>query len=313
MPVLTGLHHVTAITADPRGNRAFWTGTLGLRMVKRTVNQDDPSAYHLFYADAAGTPGTDMTFFHWPAAPERRGHGAPERTGLRVADAGTLDWWAARLREAGAHPGPIDDRDGWEGFDIEDPEGQRLRLIVDPTAMAVAWDKSPVPPERQLLGLGPVTLAVADPSRTDAFLRGALNMRRAHSHSAGSTTVQVYRMNGEGAGAEVHVAHRPDAPRSRQGAGGVHHVAFRCPDDAALDAWTEHLAGLGIRTSGEIDRFWFRSLYFREPGGTLFEIATDGPGFAVDESPETLGETLSLPPFLESRRAAIEAALPPLD
>lgn len=311
---LSGLHHVTAITADPRANKRFYAGTLGLRLVKRTVNQDDPSAWHLFYADEIGSPGTDMTFFHWPAAPERRGHGAPVRTGFRVSDAMSLDWWASRLRAEGASVGPRDDSDGHEGFDVEDGERQRLRIVLDPAAQAHPWDRSPVPAEHQLAGLGPVTLAVADPAPTDAFVTGVLNMRRAHQYrDADGETVQVYRMAGEGAGSELHVKAMPGGPRARAGRGGVHHVAFRCGDAAALTAWTDHLARLGWQTSGEVDRFWFRSLYFREPGGTLFELATDEPGFTADEPIETLGQRLSLPPSLEPRRAAIEARLPPIE
>ena len=312
---LTGIHHLTAISADAPGNRAFYEGTLGMRLVKKTVNQDDVSAYHLFYADGRGSPGTDITFFDWPAAPERRGTHSISRTALRVAGADTLDWWRERLVRRGASVGEVAARRGRATLDIEDPEGQRLSLVDDGGAGAAhPWKRSEVPAVRQIRGLGPIRLSVPELGPTARVLTEVMNMRPAraypHPENAGET-VHVYEMGEGGPAAELHVAVEPDLPPARQGRGGVHHVAFRTPD-ADYDAWAKRLQELRIPNSGKVDRFYFRSLYFREPNGILFEIASDGPGFAADEPLESLGERLALPPFLEPKRAQIEAGLRPL-
>ena len=312
---LTGIHHLTAISANAKGNVAFYTGQLGLRLVKKTVNQDDVSAYHLFYADGLGSPGTDLTFFDWPAAQERRGTNAIVETGLRVGGEASLAWWTEKLDAAGVTHSGIVARDGRATVTFEDPEGQRLALVDDGGAgEANAWDASPVPAEHQIRGLGPITLSVPELAPTEAVLTKVMNMEkvRAYARAGGGATVHVYQMNGEGPAAELHVAVEPGLPRTRSGRGGAHHVAFRTPTDATYDQWAERLTALGVPNSGKIDRFYFRSLYFREPNGILFEIATDGPGFHADEPIETLGERLSLPPFLEKRRAEIEAGLKPL-
>lgn len=311
---LTGIHHLTAITADAAANKRFYTDTLGLRMVKKTVNQDDTSAYHLFYADGQATPGTDLTFFDWPAAREQRGTRSISLAGLRVAP-DSMDFWAARLRDAGLHVGKITTTDGRATLRFDDPEGQRFRLTADDAGQAHPWPRSPVPAAHQIRGLGPVTISVPDLGRTAIVLTEVLNMRAARDYADpdGIGHVHVFEMGAGGAAAELHVAVQPDLPVARQGAGGVHHVAFRTPDDAAIRGWAQRLDQHRKANSGEIDRFYFRSLYFREPGGNLFEIATDGPGFDVDEPREALGERLSLPPFLEDRRAQIEARLKPLD
>ncbi|MFN3273859.1 MAG: ring-cleaving dioxygenase [Paracoccus sp. (in: a-proteobacteria)] len=307
---LTGIHHLTAITADAPGNNRFYTETLGLRRVKKTVNQDDTSAYHLFFADGAGSPGTDITFFDWPAAPERRGTNAITRTGLRVGE-DSLDYWADRLNGLA---GKITTLDGRPSLDVEDPEGQRLRLIAAPIPEGQPWERSDVPAEHQIRGLGPITISVPDLKPTEAVLTQVMNMRRVRDYASpdGHGQVHVFEMGEGGAAAELHVAVQPGLPQARQGAGGVHHVAFRVPDTAALTAWTDRVAGFRVPSSGEVERYYFRSLYFREPGGNLFELATDGPGFDVDEPRETMGEALSLPPFLEGKRAQIEAGLKPL-
>jgi glyoxalase family protein len=311
---LTGIHHVTAITADAPGNNRFYTQVLGLRRVKKTVNQDDTSAYHLFFADGAGSPGSDLTFFDWPVGSEQRGTHSISRTGLRVAEA-SLDYWAARLREVGLNPGNGGTTDGHASLDFEDPEGQRFRLTADAPGPAHPWASSPVPAEHQIRGLGPITISVPDLGPTAAVLTQVLNMRAARDYPAPESEgqVHVFEMGAGGPAAELHVAVQPGLPVARQGAGAVHHVALRVPDRAALAAWTERVRGFHVPSSGEVDRFYFRSLYFREPGGNLFELATDGPGFDVDEPFETMGEALSLPPFLEPRRADIEARLKPLE
>ena len=305
---LHGIHHVTAVTADAARNHDFYTRTLGMRLVKRTVNQDDVSAYHLFYADGAGTPGTDLTFFDWPVARETRGTNSIVRTGLRVGSAASLEWWRRRLGSAS----PVSERDGKDVLDFEDPEGQRLSLIVDDEPATAVWERSPVPPEHQIRGLGPVLVSVRKIASTDRILHELLGFELVRSYECTARETNVYRCGSDpGAAREIHVVAEPDAPPARQGAGGVHHLALRTTQ-SDYDAWARHLAESGIPNSGPVDRFWFRSLYFRDPNGILFEIATDEPGFATDEPADKLGDTLSLPPFLEPRRREIEAGLKPL-
>ena len=314
---LGGIHHLTAISAKPRENLAFYTGLLGMRLVKKTVNQDDVSAYHLFYADGQANPGTDLTFFDFPAAPERRGTNAISRTGLRVAGEASLGYWRDRLKKAGGVTGEVIEVDGRLTLPFEDGEGQRLVLVDDGGAgSASPWERSSVPAEHQIRGLGPIVLTVQEMSRTAFVLTEVMNMRRVREYAAHGAEIHVFAM-GEASdesnpAAELHVIEDKDSPFAGQGAGGVHHVAFRTPDETQYHAWTKRLNELRVRNSGEIDRFYFRSLYFREPNGILFEIATDGPGFATDEPMATLGEKLALPPFLEPRRAAIEAGLKPI-
>lgn len=311
---LDGFHHLTAITANVRENNRFYTDTLGLRRVKKTVNQDDTSAYHLYFADAAGSPGTDITFFDWPVPRERRGTHSISRTGLRAAES-SFDYWTGRLRDAGMKVGPVVEIAGRASLDFEDPEGQRLRLTAVPGLALNPWDRGPVPAEHQIHGLGPITISVADLTGTDLVLTRVMNMRKTGEHASpdGEGSVHVYEMGPGGAAAELHVAVQPGLPEARQGAGAVHHVAFRTPDQGTIRAWADRLREFRVPNSGEVERYYFRSLYFREPGGNLFEIATDGPGFDVDEPRATMGEALSLPPFLEPRRAEIEARLKPID
>ncbi|MCF3973233.1 ring-cleaving dioxygenase [Paracoccus salsus] len=311
---LAGIHHLTAITADAPGNNRFYTQTLGLRRVKKTVNQDDTSAYHLFFADGAGTAGTDITFFDWPASPERRGTQSISRTGLRVAE-DSLEYWAGRLADLGVSSGRIATLDGRPSLDVEDPEGQRLRLVAAPQPVGEPWARSPVPEEHQIRGLGPITISVPELAPTEAVLTQVMNMTKVRDYASpdGEGTVHVFEMGKGGAAAELHVAVQPGLPVAQQGAGGVHHVAFRVPGKPELSEWAQRVARFKIPNSGEVERHYFRSLYFREPAGNLFEIATDGPGFDVDEPRETMGESLSLPPFLEDKRDRIEAGLKPLD
>lgn len=318
---LGGIHHLTAVTANVARNHAFYTQTLGMRLVKKSVNQDDVSAYHLFYADGVASPGSDLTFFDWPVPAEKRGTNSIVRTGLRVADEPTLAWWAARFTETKVTHGEIVTRDGRRTLDFEDFEGQRLCLVVDaqPSEPGRPWAKSPVPAARQILGLGPITLSVHAHDMTDLVLTKILSMRRVRDYTmavtAGEGTdavkVYVYEMGPGGAAAEVHVAVEPELSRARQGAGAVHHVAFRTTEKD-YSAWAQRLEQLGMRSSGPVNRYYFQSLYFREPNGILFEIATDEPGFTADEPLEKLGERLALPPFLEGRRREIEAGLKPL-
>lgn len=314
---LIGIHHLTAISARIRENYRFYTQTLGMRLVKRSVNQDDVSAYHLFYADAKGSPGSDLTFFDWPLPRERRGTHAITRTYLRVAGLPALEWWATWLRERGVTMSEIVERDGRLTLDFEDPEGQRLALVDDGgVGEAHPWDGSPVSAPNQIRGLGPILISVPDLRPTDLLLRQVVNMRpvRDYPHPDNPhDTVHVYEMGDGGPRAELHVAVQPGLPAAQQGAGAVHHVAFRTPTFEEYDAWAERLTALRVPNSGKVDRFWFRSLYFREPNGILFEIASDGPGFAVDEEEATLGEKIVLAPFLEPHRAEIVAQLKPID
>ena len=308
---LSGIHHLTAVTADAWGNHAFYTQTLGMRLVKRTVNQDDTSAYHLFYGDAAASPGSDITFFDWNVPRERRGTHSIVRTGLRVTGEAALRYWDERFRELGVFRKEILEMDGRLSLEFEDPEGQRIVLVDDGGLgdHGVPWSKSPVPAEHQIRGLGPVSLSVPQLRSTEEILTRVMNMRQVREY--GST--HVFAMSEGGAHAEVHVAVEPKLPIAHPGAGGVHHVAFRTPNVPQYLEWEKHLNESGVRNSGQVDRYYFRSLYFREPNGILFEIATDGPGFGVDEDMQTLGEKLALPPSLEPQREEIVANLAPID
>ncbi|MGI9486061.1 MAG: ring-cleaving dioxygenase [Geminicoccaceae bacterium] len=311
---LTGIHHLTAITANASANHDFYTRVLGLRLVKKTVNQDDVSAYHLFYADGRGSPGSDITFFDWPAAPSAHGRQSISGTSLRIPASG-LDWWRDRFDANGVAHSKITERAGRGTLDFSDGEGQRLALVADRAADdAHVWQDSVVPAEHQIIGLGPITLTLGELGLTERVLTEVLKMRRigsfADARQRGAETF-MFTMGDGGAAAELHVTIAPDLQPARQGAGGVHHVAFRVVD-GMYDAWAARLVEHRMPSSGPIDRFYFRSLYFREPGGVLFELATDGPGFVADEPLETLGKALSLPPFLEDRRAEIEVGLKPI-
>lgn len=317
---LTGFHHLTAVTASAAGNLAFYTETLGMRLVKKTVNQDDVSSYHLFYADGRGSPGTDLTFFDWPAPHERRGTRSIVRTGLRVAGSDSLKYWSRRLADFGVSHGDVVVRDGRPTLDLEDSERQRLSLVADDGRWTPSpWEKSTVPPEHQVRGLGPITISVPDVGPTETTLTNVMGMRKVREYAARSSdggdqpaTVYVFEMGAGGPAAELHVAAEPHLRPAQAGAGGVHHVAFRVSTFAEYEKWGVRLREMGVASSGPVDRFYFRSLYFREPNGILFELATDEPGFAADEPMESLGMRLALPPFLEPRRREIEAGLKPI-
>ena len=315
MPLL-GLHHVTAITGDAPANLHFYRDVLGLRLVKKTVNQDDVSAYHLFYADTKGTPGTDVTFFDWPrAAPMRAGVSDISRIGLRVP-VGALPWWTGRLAEHGVQHDPVVPVAGRPTLHFTDPEGQRLALVATDEPMtppaSVPWTAGGVSEREAIRGLGPITLTVRKADSTVALLTEILDATRISESDVDDGRDLVLRLGDGGAAGELRVEERRSLPMTRQGRGGVHHVAFRTRDDTTQKEWLDRLQRSSVPNSGIIDRFYFRSLYFREPNGILFELATDGPGFSADESAENLGARLALPPFLEPRRASIEAGLVPL-
>ena len=314
---LNGLHHVTAVTGNAPGNVDFYTKVLGLRLVKKTVNQDDVSAYHLFYGDEVGNPGTELTFFDWPAiGPNRNGPGSIANLALSVPGQAALEWWAQRLTEQGVEHSGLTEFHGHKMLNFTDPEGQRLSLVDDEGAPGGApWDKSPVPVEYGIRGLHSATIIVNDLA-PNAFvlteIMGYEEMATYPSPGNEKARTVVFAVDGGGAGREIYVIEQPGQSYGQLGIGGVHHLAFRTPNGQEQEAWMNRLHSFGLGTSGLVDRFYFQSLYFRIPGGILFEIATDGPGFATDEDAAHLGESLALPPFLEPHRAQIEAGLKPI-
>jgi glyoxalase family protein len=314
---LGGIHHVTAITGNASLNVAFYTQILGMRLVKKTVNQDDVSAYHLFYGDEIGHAGTELTFFDWPGAgASRHGTGTISAILFGVRGRAALDWWAQRLTTFGIeHDGiQASGKEGRAVLAFRDPEGQRLELLDDEGKLAgEPWKRSPVAAEMAIRGLYGVRFTIRQLERTESILNGVLGFRHAGSYqTAQQHEILVFEVGPGGPGTEVHLEVRPDLPSGRAAIGGVHHVAFRTPDDNEHQQWRERLVTTGSQVTPVIDRFYFRSIYFREPGGILCEIATDGPGFATDEDPAMLGESLALPPFLEPQRQAIEANLKPI-
>ncbi|UQZ35017.1 ring-cleaving dioxygenase [Paenibacillus sp. PK3_47] len=318
---LKGLHHVSAITAKAPENFRFYTEVLGLRLIKKTVNQDDISVYHLFYGDEVGNPGTELTFFELPNAGRNRdGNNSISALSLRVPDDKSLDYWKQRFSSLSVEHDEIVSRGGRLTLAFRDHEGQRFILVSDEHNEGVAagrpWAKSPVPQEYGITGLGPAHLTVEASEHTALVLEKVLGFSRKSTYPSltpGQPDVIVFETGEGGSGAEVHLEERTDLPGQRLGRGGVHHVAFRVDNEEELKQWVEHIRSAQLPNSGFVDRFYFRSLYFREPNGILFELATDGPGFATDEPLAHLGESLALPPFLESKRAQIEAHLKPLD
>jgi glyoxalase family protein len=314
---ILGIHHVTAISGDASGNVRFYTQALGLRLVKKTVNQDDLAAYHLFYGDETGSPGTEITFFDWPHNPPAvPGAGTIAPVALRVPGADALAWWEERLDDLEVAHGPVTEREGRTVLSLTDREGQLLELVDDGGKPGGhPWAQAAVAPQWAITGVHDVTITSAHPEQTVAVLTRLLGFRKAAAFDlpGGAGTVAVFETGAGGPGAQVRVV-APRSPTSGQaGVGGVHHVAFRTPSDEEHREWRERVAAAGLSVTPVIDRYYFRSIYFREPGGALFEIATDGPGFTADEPAETLGQHLALPPFLEGRRAEIEAGLRPIE
>lgn len=308
---INGIHHVTAISGPARRNLDFYSRVLGLRLVKKTVNFDDPGTYHLYFGDADAAPGSILTFFPWEhAAPGRLGIGETQETVFRVPE-GAIGYWAHRLVEHGVtHDAPVK-RFGETVLAFRDPDGMRLALAGLPGIEGEpAWAKGGIPAEHAIRGFHGVSLLLAEAAPTAAILTDVFGFVEV----AKEDTLIRYRAEGAPLGGVIDIRVAGGFLPARQGAGSVHHIAFRAADDAAQDEMVRRLAeNYGIRTTEQRDRNYFRSVYFREPGGVLFEIATDIPGFAVDEPAETLGQALKLPPGLEAHRSRIEAVLPALD
>ena len=298
---LEGLHHVTCITGDARGNVDFYARVLGLRLVKKTVNQDDPTVYHLFYADEEGSPGADITFFEYPSARRGRpGPGMVHTIAWRVASEQALDFWESRLGDAGVQTQRSDGR-----MRFDDPEGLGLELaVVSTTDPPLVAEHPEVPPELALQGFDGVRAFARDPEASRVLLEEVLAFVPVGD--------EAWEARGETRGS-LYAYDSPPAPGTGvQGAGTVHHVAWASPTEEH-EAWRERAASAGMHPTPVIDRFWFRSVYFREPSGVLFELATLGPGFSVDEDTAHLGESLILPPAFEHLRERVEQVLTPIE
>jgi glyoxalase family protein len=304
---VNGLHHITAIAGAAQENLDFYAGVLGMRLVKRSVNQDDPGTYHLFYADAEGHPGSDLTFFPWAEmAPPRPGYGLAMEVDLEVPQ-GSLAFWAERLERYGTTVVVPDVRFGHKVLAFTDPHGLNVAFVEAPAGRPFApWDGSPVPAAQQIRGLFGAQLGERSGAETGRFLTSVLGFQ----HLATENGWMRYGFQ-ESPGV-VDVRDAPEARRGGWGVGCVHHLAWRVDGQEHQRDMRARVESAGAQPTPVIDRFWFTSVYFREPGGVLFELATDGPGFAVDEDPAHLGETLVLPPWLEAHRDSIERALPPL-
>lgn len=309
-PSIEGIHHVTAIAGDAQRNADFYAGRLGLRLVKRTVNFDDPGTYHLYYGDEAGTPGSLLTFFPWAhAARGIPGVGQVGATALSVPE-GSLGYWRDRLAGQGAlveEDGERLDREGV--LTLFDPDGLKLQLVAHPGAEDRApWLGGGVPERHAIRGIHSVTLTERSLGPSAGLLAEAMGFRSVADRPNRSR----FEVGAGGAGTFVDLIEDPSGGRGRVAAGSVHHVAFRVADDAAQRAWLADLAERGLHVTPVQDRQYFHSIYYREPGGVLFELATDPPGFTFDEPLAALGSRLQLPPWLEAARPRIEAALPPL-
>ncbi|GAA4021263.1 ring-cleaving dioxygenase [Allokutzneria multivorans] len=306
----SGLHHVTAIGGDPNRNVDFYLRTLGLRLVKTTVNFDDNGAYHLYYGDSSGKPGSLMTFFPWPDAPQGRiGTGQASTTAFSVPES-SIGWWKQHLEATGVDVGRVRNSDNEDTLTFRDPDGLALALVAHPQGdPRDPWDTALVPAQHAIRGLHSVTLSVTKEDATAAMLTNDLGLRFVHQDE----NRLRFEAGDGGAGALVDVLVTPNAPRGLTAAGTVHHVAWRVPDEQTQVSWREELIDKGVNVTSIMDRQYFRSIYFREPGGTLLEVATDTGGFDIDEPLLELGRALKLPPWLEPKREQIEAMLPVLD
>ncbi len=306
---IKGIHHITAISGDAQQNLDFYSGVLGMRLVKRSVNQDDPGTYHLFYADAEGHPGTDLTFFPWANMPRgRKGAGLSVEVQLAIP-AGSLDYWTSRLAQYNVDTSPVETRFGERAIPFRDPHGMDLALVETAgDRLFTQWDNGPVPPEYQVRGLHAARLWERSLDTTGRFLTSVLGFEQIGEENGWTR----FGVQGGGSGKFIDIHEVPGERLGEWGVGTVHHIAWRLPDVEREMALRVDVIAAGGHPTDLIDRFWFKSVYFREPGGVLFEFATEGPGFGIDEDMSSLGEHLVLAPWLEPYRGEIEAALPPL-
>lgn len=304
-----GIHHVTAIASDPQANINFYAGLLGLRLVKKTVNFDDPSAYHLYYGDAAGSPGSIVTFFYWPrgqGSHGRIGNGQMTRLSLS-APAAAMPFWHERLRRHGV-PASRNTRFGEDVLQFADPDGIPVEIVADAGDPRTGWTVPEIPTQSALRGLHAAELSVAKAAALERVIEGIMGYRRVRTD--GNRT--RFESGAGGPGTYIDVIAEPSHPRGLGGVGTIHHIAWRATDDESLVEMRESLVRAGLNVSDVRDRSYFHSIYYREPNGILFEIATDVPGFAIDETPGSLGTALRLPPQFEGARQQIEELLPPL-
>jgi glyoxalase family protein len=309
MQPIQGLHHITAVASDAQANVDFYERVLGQRLVKTTVNFDDPGTYHLYYGDEVGTPGTVMTFFPWSHMSRGRPGNGETAEVLYAIPRGSLGYWAERLASMGVEVGDVEARFGEQVLLFEDPDGMRLGLVEteDPATLEL-WDAGPVPAEYALRGFHGVTLWLDATEATATVLTEQMGYRHVGTEGERSR----YAGASEDRALYVDLLARPGRPRGAFGAGSIHHIAFRTVDDEEQLEYRDRLVRSGLAVTPVQDRQYFHSIYFREPGGVLFEVATDAPGFLYDEPIETLGDALKLPSWLESRRAQIEPRLAPI-
>jgi glyoxalase family protein len=305
-----GIHHITAIAGEPKRHVAFYRDSLGLRLVKRTVNFDDPTTWHLYYGDEVGAPGTALTFFVWDRlAPGRHGSGEPQEIGFKIPES-SLAFWRKRLSEQGIAAQDAPARFGETVISFSDPDGQKLELVATKDAGEIqGWNSGDIPSAHAIRGFHGITLEVPNPAPTGRVLGEVFGFQPAGNEG------NRHRFVSEGApiGTVVDLRVTPGLARASQGVGTVHHVAFRAADDEQEYEFRKRALELGLHATDQISRHYFRSVYFREPNGILFEIATDDPGFTVDEPKQSLGEHIKLPPWYEQHRSQIEAALPRLE
>jgi glyoxalase family protein len=306
---LPGIHHVTSITGDVQKCVDFYVTVLGLRFVKKSINQDVPDTYHIYFGDNVGSPGTAMTFFGWPAWPDRRAGSGQVTTVSFAVPAGSLDFWTARLHELGVEARRTS-RFGTDALVLTDGDGIELELVGDvaPNFRWVPWPDGPVDRDHAIRGFHSVTMTVAEATASIELLVTTMGFRQ--SGQEGRRT--RFETGDGGQGAILDVVESPEGPEGEESIGTVHHVAWRAADAAHQAEWREALVKAGRNVTPVIERYYFKSIYFREPGGILFEIATDGPGFTVDEPVESLGSTLSLPPWFDVRRDDLDETLPPI-
>jgi glyoxalase family protein len=311
---LKGIHHVTAITSSAEKNYEFFTNILGMRLVKKTVNQDDIQTYHLFFADDVGGAGTDMTFFDFPGIPKGV-HGTNEisKTSFRVPNDAALEYWVNRFDRLEVSNKGIQEQFGKKIISFVDFDDQQYQLISDENnegvAAGIPWQKGPIPLEHAITGLGPIFIRIANFDYFKEMMEKVLLFKEIDKEGS----FHLFEVGEGGNGAQVIVEHNSTLPQARQGFGTVHHTAFRVEDRSVLEEWIKRMESFQFHTSGYVDRHFFESLYVRVAPQILFEFATDGPGFMGDEPYETLGEKLSLPPFLEPKRDQIEKLVRPID